>query len=139
MPARNEFTFSKERKLSVEQFIRVLNRSGLDRRRPVDEVATIEAMLANADIMVSAWLRDRLIGVSRAISDFSYCTYLSDLAVDSEFQNLGIGEQLVRRTREAAGPGSSLILLAAPDAEGYYPRIGMTRHESCWICPRTAR
>jgi len=74
--------------------------------------------------------------VSRAITDFAYCTYLSDLAVDVEYQRLGIGQELIRRTHEAAGLGTTLILLSAPKAASYYPHIGMTRHESCWIAER---
>jgi ribosomal protein S18 acetylase RimI-like enzyme len=76
-----------------------------------------------------------LVGVSRAITDFSYCTYLSDLAVDEAFQRRGIGRELIRRTHEAAGLHTSLILLAAPKAESYYPHIGMQPHPSCWRIP----
>ena len=69
---------------------------------------------------------------SRAISDFHYCTYLSDLAVDVEFQRQGIGQELIRETHRAAGLATNLILLSAPKARSFYPHIGMTRHESCW-------
>jgi predicted N-acetyltransferase YhbS len=77
-----------------------------------------------------------LVGVSRAISDFAHCTYLADLAVDEAWQRRGIGKELVRRTHAAGGPRTMLILLAAPAARDYYPRIGMTRHDSCWVIPR---
>jgi len=70
-----------------------------------------------------------------AITDFAYCAYLSDLAVDVEFQKQGIGRELIRRTHQAAGLGTTLILLSAPKAVAYYPHIGMTKHESCWIAP----
>ena len=80
----------------------------------------------------------RLVGVSRAITDFSYCTYLSDLAVDRDYQRQGIGRELIRLTHEAAGLDTMLILLAAPLARTYYPHIGMNPHDSCWIIPRTA-
>ena len=119
--------------LEPDEFIDVLRRSTLAERRPVDEVATIAGMLAHADVIVTA--REpggRLVGVSRAITDFSYCTYLSDLAVDEDFQRRGIGRELIRRTHEAAGLQTSLILLAAPAAEDYYPHIGMQQHHSCW-------
>ena len=80
-----------------------------------------------------------LVGVSRAITDFAYCTYLSDLAVDEKHQRQGIGRQLIQHTHEAAGLHTTLILLAAPKAQSYYPRVGMTKHESCWVIPRRAR
>jgi predicted N-acetyltransferase YhbS len=93
-------------------------------------------MLANADVILTARLDGRLVGVSRAITDFAFCTYLSDLAVDERHQKQGIGRELIRRTHEAAGEHTTLILLAAPKAQLYYPHIGMTKHESCWIIPR---
>lgn len=131
-------TFQIEREITSDEFIDVLRRSTLAERRPIDEPATIASMLANASVLVTARSGGLLIGVSRAVTDFAYCTYLSDLAVDVEFQRQGIGKELIRRTHEAAGLGTTLILLAAPKAASYYPQIGMTKHESCWIIPRQA-
>lgn len=128
--------YGLEPELSAEEFIDVLVRSTLAERRPVDDRRAIERMLANADLTVTARFAGKLIGVSRALSDFAFCTYLSDLAVDREFQKRGIGRELIRRTHEAAGHDTSLILLAAPKARTYYPHIGMTQHESCWWIPR---
>ncbi len=89
-------------------------------------------MLKNADIVLTARADGLLVGVSRALTDFAYCTYLSDLAVDQAHQRRGIGRELIRRTHETAGRHTTLILLAAPKARTYYPHIGMTKHESCW-------
>ncbi len=125
--------YALEPDLPVDEFVDVLVRSGLAERRPVSDRPTMQKMLDNADIVVAARDGQRLVGVSRAISDFSYCTYLSDLAVDQAFQGQGIGRELIRRTHEAAGLETTLILLAAPKAQSYYPHIGMTKHESCWI------
>lgn len=122
--------------LSPEEFIDVLVRSTLAERRPVGDAGAIRAMLKNADVIVTARLGGLLVGVSRAITDFAYCTYLSDLAVDEAHQRRGIGRELIRRTHEAAGLHTTLILLAAPKAQSYYPHVGMTRHESCWVVPR---
>jgi len=130
--------YQLEPRLSVEEFIDVLVRSTLAERRPVDDRATMVGMLAQSSIIVTARQEFKLIGVARAISDFHYCTYLSDLAVDQNYQRRGIGKELIRRTHEAAGLGTTLILLSAPKAVAYYPHIGMTKHESCWIIPRQA-
>jgi ribosomal protein S18 acetylase RimI-like enzyme len=130
-------TYQTEPDLDAREFIDVLRRSTLAERRPVDDAAAIAGMLAHADVIVCARNSEALlVGVSRAISDFSYCTYLSDLAVDVAFQRQGIGRELIRRTHLAAGLTTSLILLAAPAAESYYPHIGMVRHHSCWRRPR---
>jgi GNAT superfamily N-acetyltransferase len=130
--------YQLEPALSADEFIDVLVRSTLAERRPVGDRATIETMLAKADVILTARLHRKLVGVSRAITDFSYCTYLSDLAVDEAFQRQGIGRELIRRTHEAAGLNTALILLSAPAAVTYYPHVGMTKHESCWIIPRRA-
>lgn len=129
-------TYHVEPDLPPEEFIDVLTRSTLAERRPVDDRDTIQAMLKNANVILTARLNGLLVGVSRAITDFAYCTYLSDLAVDESHQRKGIGRELIRRTHEAAGMHTTLILLAAPKAQSYYPHIGMTRHESCWIISR---
>ncbi len=132
----DEVSYQLEPGLGVEEFLGVLERSTLAERRPVDEPETIAAMLRNADILATARVDGRLVGVSRAITDFAYCTYLSDLAVDEAYQRRGIGRELIRRTHEAAGLGTTLVLLAAPEARTYYPHVGMVAHDSCWIIPR---
>jgi predicted N-acetyltransferase YhbS len=126
--------YQLEPQLSAEDFIDVLRRSTLAERRPVDDRSRIQKMLEQADIICTARNESgQLLGVARAISDFTYCTYLSDLAVDIAYQRRGIGKELIRRTHEAASLQSTLILLSAPAAREYYPHIGMERHDSCWI------
>lgn len=134
----SEIDYAQESDLASEEFIDLLRRSTLAARRPVDEPETIRGMLAHADVLITARHQDtgQLVGVSRAISDFSYCTYLSDLAVDEAYQRRGIGRELITRTHAAAGAHTTLILLAAPLARTYYPHIGMTPHDSCWLIPR---
>jgi len=122
--------------LSPVEFLDVLRRSTLAERRPIDEPETIRGMLEHADVIVTARVDGLLVGISRAITDFHYCTYLSDLAVDEAYQRQGIGRELIRRTHAAAGRQTHLILLAAPKARAYYPHIGMTAHDSCWTIPR---
>jgi GNAT superfamily N-acetyltransferase len=126
--------YALEPDLSADEFVAVLERSTLAERRPVADRARIDGMLRHADIVVTARAPDGLlVGVSRAISDFHYCTYLSDLAVDTAWQGKGIGQELLRRTHDVGGKQTSLILIAAPKARSYYPHIGMQPHDSCWI------
>ncbi len=122
------FHYALEPELSADDFIDVLKRSTLAERRPVNERARIEKMLANADIIVTA--RDgggALIGVSRCVSDFSFCCYCSDLAVDRKFQGKGLGKRLIDESVKAAGEYAHFVLLAAPGAVSYYEHIGMRR------------
>jgi GNAT superfamily N-acetyltransferase len=129
-------TFQSESNLTADEFIDVLRRSTLAERRPVDDPERIRRMIEQADVVLTARVEGLLVGVSRALTDYSYCTYLSDLAVDAAFQRQGIGRELIRRTHAAAGLQTMLILLAAPKSRSYYPHIGMQQHESCWFVPR---
>lgn len=124
-------TYQVEQNLSAEEFVSVLRASTLAERRPVNDAARIAKMLQYGNLIVTARLDDRLIGVARSVSDFSFCTYLSDLAVDMTYQKQGIGRELIKHTKLAA-PEAKLILLSAPAAIQYYPRIGMKRHEYCY-------
>jgi predicted N-acetyltransferase YhbS len=93
-------------------------------------------MLDHGNILVTAWHGDLLVGVSRALSDFSFCCYLSDLAVDTNYQQKGIGKKLIEKTHLVAGHLTTLILLAAPAAAAYYPKIGMEQFTDCYIIRR---
>ena len=109
-------TYRLEPDLSPAEFVDVLVRCTLAQRRPVEDAERIRCMLSHADVIVTARVGELLVGVSRALTDFSFCTYLSDLAVAEDHQRRGIGRELIRRTHEAAGPHTSLVLLAAPAA-----------------------
>lgn len=131
--------YQREENLDVAELIDVLRRSTLAERRPIDDLARMADMIRHCDILVTARNDEGLlVGISRALSDFSYSTYVADLAVDEAYQGRGIGRELLQRTHDAAGRQTMLILLAAPKAESYYPHIGMTQHHSCWFFPRSA-
>ena len=124
--------YEVENNLDPSEFIDVLNRSTLGERRPVDDLTRIKKMCENANLIVTARLDGKLVGVARSITDFSYCTYLSDLAVDQEHQKKGIGKILIEETKKHS-PHAKLILLSAPAAINYYPKIGMKKHDYCFI------
>lgn len=112
----------------------VFKSSGI--KRPADDLDRIQKMIDNADVNISAWDGGKLVGIARAITDFSYCCYLSDLAVCKEYQKAGIGTELVERLREHLGEEVSLLLLSAPTAMEYYPRIGFEKTEKAFLIPR---
>jgi predicted N-acetyltransferase YhbS len=118
--------------LDLNALTELYRASTLGERRPVDDAARMRKMLDHANLVITAWDGDMMVGVARSLSDFSYCTYLSDLAVRASHQRQGIGKELIRLT-QAEAPQASLILLAAPKAVDYYPHIGFTRHDSAWI------
>jgi len=128
--------FALEPDLPAEEFRDVLIASTLAERRPANDLERLAQMLRNADLVVTARDGAKLVGISRAITDFAYCCYLSDLAVDVAYQRQGIGKRLIEETRARAGEAATLILVAAPAAERYYPKIGMRPIASCWSIPR---
>lgn len=132
-----QIAYSVEPNLSVQAFRDILVASTLAERRPVSDPDRLQRMLRQADLIVTARDGERLVGISRALTDFAYCCYLSDLAVDTAYQHRGIGKRLIEETWTRAGEGATLILLAAPAAETYYPKIGMAHVASCWAIPRT--
>ena len=131
--------YSTDTPINPIAFINLLHRSTLAERRPVDDAETIAGMLANADLTVTAWDGELLVGVARSVTDFTYCCYLSDLAVDVAYQRQGIGVELIAHTQAQLGPRCNLILLAAPAAADYYGHIGFKPHPRCWILPRDKR
>jgi ribosomal protein S18 acetylase RimI-like enzyme len=120
--------------LLTEDVSDVFKSSGI--KRPADDLERIQRMIENADVIISAWDGVKLVGIARAITDFSYCCYLSDLAVSKEYQKTGIGTELVRRLQEHLGEEVSLLLLSAPTAMEYYPRIGFEKTEKAFLIPR---
>jgi GNAT superfamily N-acetyltransferase len=130
--ATASITYAVNRPITSGQFVELLNATSLGERRPLDEPDRVARMLRNANLLVTAWDGELLVGVSRCFSDFAYVTYCSDLAVRESHQQLGIGKELLRRTLDAGG--CRVVLLAAPKAVDYYPRIGFEQHPSAWTC-----
>jgi GNAT superfamily N-acetyltransferase len=128
--------FATEPGLSPEAFRDVLLASTLSERRPVDDIERLDRMLRGANLVVTARDGARLVGVARALTDFAYCCYLSDLAVDASYQRRGIGRRLIEESRARAGDQATLLLVAAPAAEDYYPHIGLKHFPACWGIPR---
>lgn len=125
-------SYTDEEPIDADQFIALLRRSGLDKRRPVDQRPRIASMVLNADILMTAWDGNELVGVARSVTDFAYCCYVSDLAVDIDYQRRGIGSALISKTARLLASECQLILLSAPDAQSYYPTLGFARHDSAW-------
>ena len=118
--------------ITAEQAIDLYKRSTLGERRPIHNVQTFEAMLKNANLTITAWNDETLVGISRSLTDFAYVAYLADLAVDQEYQRSGIGKQLIEETKSRLGPECMIVLLAAPKANEYYEHIGFEHNPRAW-------
>lgn len=122
--------------ITPAQFTHLLKNSTLGERRPIEDEECLAGMINNSNLIISAWDEGNLIGISRCITDFHYCCYLSDLAVDKKYQNQGIGKELQIQTQKQLGPKCKLILISAPAANKYYQQIGFTNNERCWVLNR---
>jgi len=132
--------YSSNNKADLEitpaQFTQLLKNSSLGERRPIEDEECLAGMINNSNLIISAWDQENLIGISRCITDFHYCCYLSDLAVDKKYQSQGIGKELQIQTQKQLGPNCKLILISAPAASNYYQKIGFTNNERCWVLNR---
>ena len=129
----NTIVYKVNADIKVNEYISLLSKTSLGERRPINDIQRIDGMLKNSNLIVSAWIEDNLVGVSRSLTDYHFCCYLSDLAVSEEFQKYGIGKKLIDLTAEQLEPNCTIILLAAPQATGYYPKIGFNQHSSAWV------
>jgi GNAT superfamily N-acetyltransferase len=129
-----QITYTKTVSPTTRQIIDLYESSGLN--RPTKDVDRIKKMYDNSNLIVSAWDGELLVGVARSLTDFCYCCYLSDLAIREEYKKAGIGKKLVELTKEAIGEETTLLLLSAPAAMGYYPKIGMNAITNGFIIPR---
>jgi GNAT superfamily N-acetyltransferase len=127
--------YAREDNLGADEYIAVVKSSGLN--RPVDDRARVERMLAQANLIVTAREDGRLVGLARSLTDFCFCCYLSDLAVDKDCQGKGIGKRLIEETRrEAGGPLTTTLLLSAPTAMTFYQGMKMPHADNCFLYRR---
>jgi GNAT superfamily N-acetyltransferase len=129
-----DITYKINTKITANEVVELFSKSGIN--RPVNDLPRIQKMIDNANLTITAWMDDRLIGIARSLTDFCYCCYLSDLAVDKKFQHKGIGKELIRRTKKEVGDNSMLLLLSAPTAMDYYPKVKMDKVENGFIINR---
>lgn len=127
-------TYKVNAKIEPHQLAEIFSSSGI--KRPLNDLSRLKKMLDNSNLVITAWDGDNLVGVARAVTDFSYCCYLSDLAVNKEYQKQGIGHELVAETQKQIGEECNLVLLAAPESMEYYPKIGFDRCPQAYYIPR---
>ena len=128
-----DIVYKDDAAVSVEEMIALYKRSTLGERRPVHRTDIFEKMLRHSNLVITAWSGSRLIGLSRSLTDFGYVAYLSDLAVDSAYQRQGIGRRLIKETQARLGTECKIVLLAAPTANEYYPKLGFTHNPRAWV------
>ena len=132
-----EIQFRINEKLNAQAVIEVYKSSGI--ARPVDDVKRIQTMLDNSNLIVSAWHGNELIAIARAVTDYAYCCYLSDIAVKKEHQKFGIGRTLIELIQEAIGEDTILLFLSNIAAVEYHPKAGFEKVENGYIIKRKSK
>ena len=134
----DNISYRRNEKIGADLVADLYRRSGIN--RPFSDLNRIHKMIENSNLIFGAWDGQKLVGIARALTDFSYACYLSDLAVDQAYQRKGIGTELIRLTQKAAGEESMLLLISAPNAVSYYervgPQLGMVLKDNAWFIPR---
>jgi len=133
----NDIQYRTDRTIDVAAFEDILQRSGLAARRPAGDRERLGRMLRAYNLIITAWRADELVGIATLWTDYAFSAYLADLAVTQDLQKRGIGRRLVEIARATVGPEVTLLLLSAPQAAGYYPKIGMERFADCFLFRRS--
>lgn len=132
MENASSIVYRTDIKPSAKAVAELYDDSGI--KRPTQDLKRIETMLLHANLVVTAWAHttegetaagETLVGIARSLTDFCYCCYLSDLAVKKSHQHQGIGIRLMEETKTAIGEQTMLLLLAAPQALEYYPKVSV--------------
>lgn len=132
--SKNQIVYKINAPVGIDEILEVMQLSGIN--RPINDKHRMQRMFDNSNVIVSAWHEFKLVGISRALSDFSYCCYLSDLAVRNDYQKQGIGKQMIAVTKDHVGEQCMLLLLAAPAAMDYYPKTGMDKTDNAFLIKR---
>ena len=137
MSPSDHIEYHTDRQVDVAAFKDILERSGLAPRRPVGDPARLARMLAAYNLVLTAWRAGELVGIATCWTDYAHSGYLADLAVAADCQHSGVGRKLVELAHATVGPQVTLLLLSAPAAVGFYPKIGMERFQDCFIFRRS--
>lgn len=127
-------TYKVNSKPEPHQLAELFQSSGI--RRPFDDLNRLKRMIDNANLIITAWDGNKLVGIARALTDFSYCCYLSDLAVEKNYQRSGIGHDIVERLQGIIGDECVLVLLSAPESMEYYPKLGFEKPNNAFVINR---
>lgn len=87
-----QIDYREDANISVEYAIDLYKQLTRGERRSVDRPNVFEGMLKHANLVISAWDSQRLIGIVRSLSDFTYVTDLADPAIDAEYQKSAVLE-----------------------------------------------
>ncbi|MCL2855585.1 MAG: GNAT family N-acetyltransferase [Defluviitaleaceae bacterium] len=86
----------------------------------------------NSTLVVSAWVGDDLVGTVRVLSDKVFRSVIYDLLVLPEYQNMGIGRELVKRCI-GHYPNSEWLVQTTDKISGYYEKLGFEINNNTFL------
>jgi ribosomal protein S18 acetylase RimI-like enzyme len=125
--------YAQEQDLPAADYISVVGATIMRDRRPIGNPERVDRMLRGSNMIVAARENGSIVGVLRAISDGDWVCYVSDLAVRDDHQHKGIGKGLLDACKAILGPGIVLVLVAYPEAEAFYRRLGMGESTAFYV------
>ena len=97
-----------------------------------DMIKNFNRPFINSTLVVSAWKNELLVGAVRVLSDKIIRSIIYDLVVDPEYQNIGIGKELIRNCI-AHFPNSEWLVETTAKISGYYTKIGFKEDEDIFL------
>jgi GNAT superfamily N-acetyltransferase len=84
-------------------------------------------------MIITARENGAIVGVLRGISDGEWVCYVADLVVHDDHQRKGIGKGMLAACKAILGTGMGVVLVAYPEAEPFYRRVGMGEMPAFYI------
>ena len=110
--------------LPVDQLHRIFKLVGWsDGSETPEMIENYNVPFINFTLVISTWENNKLIGFVRVLSDKMFRSIIYDLAVDPEYQNNGIGSELVKKCIEHF-PNSEWLVGTTDYIAGFYEKIG---------------
>jgi ribosomal protein S18 acetylase RimI-like enzyme len=109
-----------------------------------DMISNYNIPFKNSTLVVSAWENENLVGAVRVLSDQMFRSVLYDFLVLPDYQNRGIGREMLRRCLEHF-PKSEWLVQTTKEISGYYEKNGFKVNSDvflsipCQLFTHTAR
>lgn len=126
--------YQQESRFNLDEMLALYRASGIN--RPTADSSRMATMLASSNLLITARLNGKLLGLARCLTDKAYVVYICDLLVDKVHQQKGIGKALLAAVQQATGPQVQQLLRSAPSAMQYYPKVGFTAVDNAFHIQR---
>ncbi len=128
------FEVKTSSELDAQDILKLFEQAGIS--KPNWSIDRMQRALKGSSVIVTAWNENELIGFGNAITDFAWIAYLSQLAVNPQFQGMGVGRKLLDLMRSELGEEVTLVVHSAEKASDFYQRAGFEPYSNVFRIPR---